>query len=203
MIKSVIPFIKTLTTLWLTFLFILIPTLVFADTLKIGKPAPNLIGINAKSKKQINLIRLMTSMQFKRDDKGNLVISEDGKYITEFIENVVVLNFFQRTCIPCLREIPTFNKIARSFINDHVKFLYVNIDAGISNENAKKIIKKNKIRIPVMLPNQQQAMRQYEAYRLPRLVVIDKNKKIAKIIEGFDGDLTFKLTKIIRDLLDE
>jgi len=31
-----------------------------------------------------------------------------------------------------------------------------------------------------MLPNQKEAMRQYDAYRLPRLVVIDKNKKAAR-----------------------
>mgnify|MGYP003966888305 FL=1 len=203
MTNPVIPFFRNIAYLWLALLFIFPASYTFARTLKIGEPAPNLIGINAKSKKQINLIRLMTSLQFKRDVKGNLVVGENGKYVTEFIENVVVLNFFQKTCLPCLREIPTFNRIARSFINDNVKFLYVNIDAGITRQNAKKFIKKNKIRIPVMLPNQKEAMRQYDAYRLPRLVVIDKNKKTASIMEGFDGDLTFKLTKIIRDLLDE
>jgi len=122
MTNLVIPFLKNIAFLWLALLFILTPSFTSARTLKIGEPAPNLIGINAKSKKQINLIRLMTSMQFKRDARGNFVVGEDGKYVTEFIENVVVLNFFQKSCLPCLREIPTFNRIARNFINDNVKF---------------------------------------------------------------------------------
>jgi len=177
------------------------PILIFSAELKIGDRAPNLIGLDAKSGKVINLSRLMTTMQFKRNENGDFVIGSDGKYISEFIDNVVILNFFQRSCIPCLKEIPTFNKIARKFITNNVAFLYINIDEGITIANAKQLIKKLKIRIPVMLPNQEEAIRQYFVLKLPRLIVIDKQKNIARIISGFEENLEPELTAFIKKLL--
>ena len=181
--------------------FILSASGLNAEKLKIGDKAPNLIGLNAKNGKRINLNRLMTNMQFKRDEKGNLLVGSSGKYISEFVDNVVVLNFFQRTCIPCLKEIPTFNKIAKKFITNNIKFLYVNIDSGITIANARQLIKKLKIRIPVMLPNQKEAMRKYRVTKLPRLYVINKEKKISHIVSGFEENLESELTSVINNLL--
>lgn len=115
--------------------------------------------------------------------------------------NVIVLNFFSRSCIPCLREMPTYNTIAEKLAGEAVTMLYVNVDPDITQQEVQRIIQRRKIQIPVMLPNQTEAVRKYDVISLPRIVVIDKKKKIAKIITGFDAHLGAKLTKTIQQLL--
>jgi len=180
---------------------LLIPSFLIAGELNTGDKAPNLIGLDAKNGERIILNRVMTVLQFKKDPNGNPIIGDNGKYISEFIDNIVVLSFFQRTCMPCIKEIPTFNRIARNFIFSNVKFLYVNIDPDITPTTAKRIIKKLRIRIPIMLPNQQEAIRQYGVKSLPKLFIIGKDKKIAHIFSGFEENLESDLTNIINRLL--
>ena len=187
----------------LTFTLLLTPWNAFGDSLNPGDKAPNLLGNNAISGNRINLYRTMTELQFKRDDRGFLIIGNDGKYINEFVRNVVVLNFFSRVCIPCIREIPAFNRIAQKFRNNRVKFLYINVDPKLSQEQAQRFIESYSIETPMMLCNQAEAIRKYNASALPRLFVIDQQKKIAHIINGFDKNLESELSKIINSLLEK
>lgn len=181
-------------------LIVFFPPPIFAE-LRIGDQAPNLMGFDAVSGRRLNLYRIMTDMRFKRDVDGNLLVKDNGKYVTEFIPNITVLNFFARTCIPCLREIPTLNKVAGSFKGKSVKFLYINVDPELDEIGMKRLISRYKIHIPVMLPNQNEAMRKYDAVALPRLVVIDKQKKVSDILIGYHEDLAEILSTTIHHLL--
>jgi thiol-disulfide isomerase/thioredoxin len=184
---------------FILFLFLLFDNL-YAKNLKIGEKAPNLIGQNAVSKEKINLYRLLSQMQYKRDSKGDL-ISKNGKYITEFRRNVLVVNFFAKTCIPCLREIPTFNKLAQKYKDKNIKFLYVNVDPNLNDKQIEVLIGRYDIKIPMMLVNQKEAFRKYEVRFLPRLYIINKKKKIAHIIKGFDHNLEENFSNIVDNLL--
>jgi len=188
---------------WFVFLLILgcFTSTTYADSLKKGQRAPNLTGFDAISSYRVNLFRVMTQMNFKRDKQGKLVLGKNGKYISEFTHNVVVLNFFAKTCIPCLREIPTFNQVAEKFRGERVKFLYVNVDPNLNKKQTQDLIRKHGIEIPVLLPNQKEAIRKYGANRLPRLVVIGKNKRVVKIFKGFHENLEETLTRQIKKLL--
>jgi len=169
--------------------------------LELGDEAPNLIGADARSSKMLNLYRLMVGMSFKKDAAGQPIIGADGKYISVFTRNVVTLNFFARSCVPCIREIPTYNRIARSFKGDAVKMLYVNVDPGIDQNEILRLIDKYKIDIPVMMPNQKEVIRTYDAKSLPLLVVIDQKRNIVYKMTGFNENLEKDLTRIINNLL--
>ncbi len=188
-------------------LLLLIITLVpasraYSDQLSIGSRAPNLIGNDAITGNRINLYMVMTSLQFKRDSRGFLVVGKDGKYVNEFVRNLLILNFFSRSCIPCIREIPAFNQIADKYKGQKVKFLYVNVDPNMTGEQAQRFIEKHKITVPMMLSNQAEAIRKYDARVLPRLYLIDQQKKIFHIVKGFDEDLEYDLSQIINSLLE-
>ncbi|MBU3916720.1 TlpA family protein disulfide reductase [bacterium] len=184
----------------LTFILLLNPLVAFCDSINPGDKAQNLLGNDAMSGNRVNLFMAMTELQFKRDDRGFLVI-ENGKYINEFVRNVVVLNFFSRVCIPCIREIPVFNRIAKKYGNNHVKFLYINVDPDLSQEQAQQFIKNYHIEVPMMLCNQAEAIRKYDAATLPRLYVIDQKKRISHIFKGLDENLESELIDIIDKLL--
>lgn len=173
----------------------------FSTELKIGDQAPNLIGNNATDGSRLDLYRIMTQMRFKKDRKGKLVIGVNGKYISEFIEHVVVLNFFSKTCLPCLREIPMFNRIADKYWNKSIVFLYVNVDFDADEAEAKRLIRKHNIESPMIIVNPEEAVRKYNADMLPRLFVIDKKGKVARIIEGFNENLESELSSVIDSLL--
>jgi thiol-disulfide isomerase/thioredoxin len=195
---------RTLKFMLLLFLFIIasIPApQVFGNQLFIGSKAPNLTGNDAISGNRINLFMLMTSLQFKRDSRGFLVVGKDGKYVNEFVRNLLILNFFSRSCIPCIREIPTFNQIAEKHAGLKVKFLYVNVDPNMTREQAQRFIDKHQIKVPMMLCNQAEAIRKYDAEALPRIYVIDQQKKIFHIVKGFDEDLDYDLNQMIDTLL--
>jgi len=53
----------------------------------------------------------------------------------------------------------------------------------------------------MMLVNQKDAIRKYNADKLPRLFVISKKGKVAKIVEGFEENLESELMKTIDKLL--
>ena len=115
--------------------------------------------------------------------------------------NVVVLNFFSTKCIPCIREIPTLNKLSKKFEGQTVRLVYINVDSDINSLNIKRFIARKQIKIPMMLPNQKEAVKKYSAWSLPRIVVIDKNGIIRKVITGFQNDLEIQLGNLIEDLI--
>ncbi len=182
---------------------ILLPTIASSaeKKLRVGVRAPNLIGFDAKNGSRINLYQVMTEMRFKKDARGDLVLKANGKYASEYTHYVTVLNFFARTCIPCLREIPTVNRVARKHRWKKVKFLYINVDPDLNDIQMKRLIRQYGIDVPVMMPNQNEAIRKYEASPLPRLVVVGRNKRIALILTGFQEDLENNLTGTIDKLL--
>jgi thiol-disulfide isomerase/thioredoxin len=182
-------------------ILILFPFHVFPKELQVGDKAPNLIGNNATTGNRLSLNRIITQMTFKRDAKGRLIIGTNGKYVMEFKKKAVVLNFFSKTCIPCIREIPIFNRLASKFKDQQVVFFYVNVDPNINEKEAKRLIGKYNIKAPMMLVNQNEAIRKYNANQLPRLVVIDREAKIFKIFTGFDDNLESLLTKDLNKLL--
>ena len=183
--------------------FNLFPGMLFGAEEKdplIGKPAPSLSGKNAIGRGLLKLSKLMLELSYEKDVLGKLK-EVNGKYVLKTTKNVVVLNFFSTSCIPCIREIPTYNKIASDFKNDPVKLVYVNIDANVSSLKIRRFIARKRIKVPMMMPNQKEAIKKYDAYRLPRMVIIDRQGKIDTVITGFKENLDEELTSLIRNLL--
>ena len=90
---------------------VFVPTLIYSNDLKVGDQAPILLGFNAKDGRRLNLYRIITELSFKRNKEGKYIVGADKKLVSEFTKNVVVLNFFSKSCIPCIREIPTLNRM--------------------------------------------------------------------------------------------
>jgi len=166
----------------------------------IGQIAPLLSGQNALRPGLLKLTNLMTEVSFEKDDNGKLK-EVNGKYVMQVQKNVVVLNFFATTCIPCIREIPTYNKLAEKYRDQPVRFIYVNVDTEVADEKISRFIAKRKIKVQMMMPNQKDAITKYQVYGLPRMVIIDRQRKIAHVITGFKNDLEDQLSNMIDELL--
>ena len=165
-----------------------------------GKKAEQISGKKAIGKGLLKLSKLMMEPGYEKDARGKFK-EINGKYVFKVTRNVVVLNFFSTTCIPCMREIPTYNKLAEKFRRETVKMIYVNVDADVNPLDMSRFVAKKRIKVPMMMPNQRDAVRKYKAYSLPRMIVIDKNGIIVKVITGFNENLETELTQLINKLL--
>jgi thiol-disulfide isomerase/thioredoxin len=172
----------------------------FAAESLIGKKAPLIKGKNIRGGGILSLASLMKGITRKKDSKGNF-IEQDGKYVFEVNHNLVVLNFFSTSCIPCIKEIPAYNQIARKFRDQPVKLIYVNVDANKTQSDIKRFIIRKKIKVPMMMPNQKDAIKKYNVVSLPRLVIVDFNHNIQKILIGAQSNFEERLTGMIDTLI--
>ena len=166
----------------------------------IGQDAPLLSGKKALGSGLLKLTNLMTEIGFEKDEEGKFK-EINGKYIMRVQKNVVVLNFFATTCIPCIREIPTYNKLAEVYKNRAVKFIYVNVDTEVSGQEISRFIAKKEIKIPMMMPNQRDVIKKYRVSSLPKIVIINRQRKVSHEIKGFKQDLKNQITKLVDELL--
>lgn len=184
----------------LLIIIFLIPCSVWALDPLIGQKAPTLSGKQAVGRGLLKLSKMTRELGFLKDKQGKFV-EKDGEYIMQVTRNVVVLNFFATYCVPCIKEIPSFNDLYQSYEGKGVKLVYVNVDPDMDQATAQKFIVQKGIEVPMMLPNQRQAVKSYGVVGLPRIVIIDRNGKISEVIIGFKTNLKKQLSKIIEGLL--
>jgi thiol-disulfide isomerase/thioredoxin len=166
----------------------------------VGKEAPMLSGPGLDGK-LMNLAKLKREVTFLKGADGKLLRGAGGKYQTETVDYVLVVNFFATYCVPCIQEIPTFNKLAESYPGKPVRFLYVNVDVEKTPQEVKRFAEQKGIAVEMMFPSVSQAVKSYQIETLPRIVVVDAKGKVHTVITGFHEDLAKQLRQVIAPLL--
>ncbi|MBF0238258.1 MAG: TlpA family protein disulfide reductase [SAR324 cluster bacterium] len=169
-----------------------------ADAL-IGQKAPELSGEPAVGGGLLKVSKMSRELEFVKDAQGKF-IEKDGEYVMRITRNIIVLNFFATYCVPCIKEIPAFNRLYQKYRDKAVKLLYVNVDPEMDQAKVQRFIVEKHMEPPMMLPNQQQTMKAYGVESLPRIVIIDRDGNIAEVITGFQADLEQQLSDVIEKL---
>ena len=121
---------------------------------------------------------------------------EEGKKLRRFVSqpyrHVVVMSFFATWCAPCMKELPILEKVYNKYKNERVKFFLIDITEATRNmpgfENSPKagpFLKQKGVTMPILYDTRGTVMERYNAITLPRLYIIDGNRKITQIREGF------------------
>ena len=112
---------------------------------------------------------------------------EGGAYDTAALNGkVVVVNFWATWCVPCISEIPSFNKLHQDLASKGVVVLGVSMD----EEGAGRVqpfLKKHSIGYPVALGSAA-LTDQYHLDELPVTVVFDRSGKQVKRFEGLTSE---------------
>jgi thiol-disulfide isomerase/thioredoxin len=166
----------------------------------IGKPAPLLSGRAAFGTGLLNLNRMQKDIVQERDAQGN-PIREGDRVKLRVVKYAVVLNFFATYCVPCVQEIPTFNRVAKSYEGRPVKFVYVNVDTEKSAEEVRDFARQKGIEVEMMLPSVRYAVQAYKIDALPRIVVVDPEGVVTHVIMGFQADLAAQIGQILAQVL--
>jgi len=106
----------------------------------------------------------------------------DGQPLT-LAGKVAVVNFWATWCVPCIQEIPTFNKLHQQYASKGVSVTGISMD----EEGAARVqpfLKKHPMEYPVALGNES-LNAQFQLEQLPVTVIYDRNGKQLKRFEGF------------------
>ena len=116
-------------------------------------------------------------------------------------KHVVVLSFFASWCKPCIAEIPHLQELQNKFKNNTVKFFLINV--GEEKETIIQFKDTHNPSIPILMDKYKKVSEKYDALRLPRLIVIDKQGIIQWEQRGFndakkfESDLNLVISKLL------
>ena len=166
----------------------------------LGKRAPMLSGRAGFGTGLINLNKLQNEIVTERGANGQPV-REGNRIKFRVVKHAVVLNFFATYCVPCVQEIPTFNRIAKSYEGKPVKFVYVNVDTEKTAEQVRDFARQKGIAVEMILPSVIYALDAYKIDALPRIVVVNADGVVSHVITGFQEDLAAQIGEILDEVL--
>jgi peroxiredoxin len=113
---------------------------------------------------------------------------------------VVLLDFYFIGCTGCMLSIKPLNKLYEKYKNQDV------VIASITERDSKKSVlafdKNYKIKYPGYV-DAADVVKSYHVGAFPTFYFIDKEGKIAKVMDGYGDDFEEKVTSIIDSLLNK
>ena len=138
------------------------------------------------------------------DRAAELVAAKDSKgrrvKLKSYRDKVVVVTFGASWCVPCKKELPAWEKLARKYKGDGVVFLAVNIDKDIAK--GKEFVKRAKLSaMRAAFEPDGGSVESYDPPTMPTTYVIDGRGIVRHLHAGFRPGDDRKLSKMIDGLL--
>ncbi len=115
--------------------------------------------------------------------------------LADFKGKIVLISFWATWCPPCVREIPSMNKLYADMDKSKFEILAVNI--GEKKSIVKKFLKQNKIDFPVLLDTNKKYYLEWKVYVVPSNYLVDKN---GKLIAGSVGAIDWQEKETIEKI---
>jgi peroxiredoxin len=117
--------------------------------------------------------------------------------LSEYRGRVVMLVFWATWCKTCPTELPHLGVIARSLAPKGLVTLGLNWE---TDENAvAKMVRDSRFDAPVLRDPEQHIRHDYDAWSVPRVIIVDRTGKVARVIRGYEGEAT----PIVKALADQ
>ena len=112
-----------------------------------------------------------------RNLKGNLEGLDDhsGK--------VIFVNFWATWCVPCVKEMPSFENLYRRYRSQGLTLLAVSLDKGDSSK-VQDFADKHKLSFQILLDTEGVAEKLYPSFSIPFTYVIDKQGRVVARVDG-------------------
>ena len=126
----------------------------------------------------------------------------DGNPITvsQFRGKVVIISFWASWCRPCREELPVLASVAAQAGPDHLKVIAINYrdDLEPFNYVAKKLKRQP---ITILRDANTRAAGKYKVKGVPRMIIIDRNGKVAADHTGYGEGMIPELVDQLNELL--
>jgi len=114
---------------------------------------------------------------------------------------VVVLNFWATWCPPCIEEMPSMEMLYRKYKDQGLVILAVNTEED-GKELVENFLKKTPYSFPILLDPEADVQNQFNIFRLPETVVIDRNGIVADRVVGAIDWTGERAVQLIESLLE-
>lgn len=107
---------------------------------------------------------------------GFTLIAMDGveKSLSDYKGKVLFINFWASWCGPCVYEMPSIERLHRSFVDDsEIEIVLINL--GEDRNTVKNFIEEGGYTIPTLLDIDNKVGLSYGVRSIPTTVIIDKN----------------------------
>lgn len=108
-----------------------------------------------KRKISLCLLVLLCMVGFSQEIK-KIKITDLEKTITES-KTPLIVNFWATYCIPCIEEIPYFQKLAKKYAKDSVQLILVSLDMRDDYQKIAPFAQKRKFTAPIVWLNETNA----------------------------------------------
>jgi cytochrome c biogenesis protein CcmG, thiol:disulfide interchange protein DsbE len=112
-----------------------------------------------------------------RNLEGNLEGLDDHS------EKVIIVNFWATWCVPCVKEMPSFESLYRRYRSQGLILLAVSLDKGDSTK-VHEFADKHKLSFPILLDTEGVAEKLYPSFSIPFTYVIDKQGRVVARVDG-------------------
>jgi peroxiredoxin len=111
------------------------------------------------------------------------ITTPEGEHmkLSDLKGKVVYIDFWSRSCAPCVAEMPKARKIREHFKDKPVAFVYVSLDDEVTWKEAINKFKVEGINTHLEKGRESELVTQYEAAAIPCYYLIDKNGKYADV----------------------
>ena len=129
--------------------------------------------------------------------------SNQVRTLDDYRGKVVVLNLWATWCLPCIREMPTFEQLHRSFPNSDLRVVAVSVDDYVGADSVRKYAQGLGVTFDILLDSTHAIDRVYQVTGYPETFVIARDGTIRKKWIGEANWASPANLALIRGLLDQ
>ena len=166
-------------------LFISIISILLADSNTVLASGPPLLG--SMKKFQLTPITESNKTTFKTIHWKNA--TNETISLADFEGKVIFLNFWASWCLPCIRELPSIERLQSKFNKNDFAVIAISLDRG-GEKIAARLLKRLKLkRLTLYLDEQSKSAKQLGVKFMPTTFIFDrKNRKLGKLQGGVEWD---------------
>jgi thiol-disulfide isomerase/thioredoxin len=109
-------------------------------------------------------------------------LSGAPRTLADYRGKVVVLNFWASWCPPCLREMPSLERLRIKMAGRPLEI--VALDSAETQEEVEAYLSRMKLGFPVLLDENGSNTRRWKVFALPTTFVLDADSRIRYVLKG-------------------
>jgi thiol-disulfide isomerase/thioredoxin len=119
--------------------------------------------------------------------------------LSERSGRIVVLDFWATWCGPCLETMPLVDAIVRSFGNDGVELVAINLEE--QRPQIESVLERHQLPIHVALDRDGVVASKYAVSAIPQTVVVDRDGRVARLFVGGGARFAAELKAALDELV--
>ena len=121
--------------------------------------------------------------------------------LSEYVGNVVFLNFWASWCAPCREEMPLLDALHQKY--EDLGFVVLGVNVEEQTDLARSYISRRPVKFPILLDPQNQVSKAYNVIAMPTSVVIDRSGNMRYLHQGYKAGDEAQYSKIVKQLIRE